>query len=426
MSEIEEDVNREEFNRRIEEMFVSKKAPNTLLLSRSRYNTLIEQVKAAKLKTKKTPADYRRAKRYDVIKTTEGERLIMAAKPGQTTQQIFVTMDEIYDVVRVNHLKLIHGGRTRMMEFIKPMYKNVTAECVSVYLSMCKGCKNKSFKREKRLPITPDDNSELQEGASHNSDEDDTTELDPFKIGSSETLVVIPVQERQSNPISEETYPELYSRGQIDILAVTGEETEEYKYMLVYRDFISKFTHLRALKTTSIEESGDNLLDIFLVFGAPNILQSKNGTALTAPICKRITVLCPDIIILTSESNFRAQDLEGKTNEDILKKMNMWLSRNNKVKWQKGLKFVQHSLNTKFHATLCRTPSELVFGVDPRKGIASALPMDVCQALSSDTDLKRTLEKKENQNTEQIMSEESLILPCDFIKIEAMEDEEIE
>ncbi|XP_061709599.1 SCAN domain-containing protein 3-like [Cydia pomonella] len=417
-----EDVNREEFNRRIEDMFISKKAPNTFLLSRSKYNTLIQQVKAAKIKTKKTPADYRRAKRYDVIKTPEGERLIMATKPGQTTQQVFVTMDEIYDVVRVNHLKLIHGGRTRMMEYIKPMYKNVTAECVSVYLSMCKGCKNKSFKRGKRLPkITSDGSSELQEEVLQTSDEE--AEIDPFKMGSSETLVEVPLQKRQSNPISEETYPELYSRGQIDILAVTGEETEEYKYMLVYRDFISKFTHLRALKTTSIEESVDNLLDIFLVFGAPNILQSKNGTALTAPICKRITVLCADIIILTSESNFKTYDLEGKTNEDILKKMNKWLSENKKAKWQKGLKFVQHSLNTRFHTTLCRTPSELVFGADPRKGIASVLPMDVCQALSTDSDLKRTLEKKEDQNTEQIMSEETLILPCDFIKIEAMEDE---
>ncbi|XP_052752856.1 KRAB-A domain-containing protein 2 isoform X1 [Galleria mellonella] len=406
------EVDREEFHRRIYDVY-QRKHSNTFLLTPERYAQMIEQMKYINTSGKKCPADYRRAKRFDVIETPRGERLFTTLKPGQKERLEFVTTNEMYDIIKEYHLKLNHGGRSRMMVALKKKYKNITTENVLVYLSMCIACKNKLVKRGKGSDNTFDNEAVTSsDNDQHNSESQDNIEIQNVSI----------------NDIIY-SHPELYSRGQVDILDVTTDSSEEYKYMMVYREYISKFIHLKPLKRICMEEMVDMLLEIFLVFGAPNILQSKNGMSVVKPICRRISTLCPDMKIVAGKGVMPSEFFKGKSNEDILKKLNDWLSESQSSKWQQGLKFVQHTLNTTFNEIICKTPSEAIFGVNPRKGLASFTSKLLYDDLVTENDLKEVLDEKEDieqPTPKRLKLEESLVLPKNFIKLEADLEKDIE
>ena len=58
----------------------------------------------------------------------------------------------------------------------------------------------------------------------------------------------------------------------------------DYRFLMVYQDHLTKFVILRALTSKRASEVAMQILDIFLLFGAPDILQSDNGAELTANI----------------------------------------------------------------------------------------------------------------------------------------------
>lgn len=414
-------VDKDEFYRRIEDAYRRKKAPNTFLLTPEAYAQVLQQVKAARKSLKKTASDYRRIKRYVVVDTPIGERLFAAPKNNEPPQQMFVHTQEMYDIIHECHLKYNHGGRNRLMTALKPMYRNITTESILVYLQMCLVCKNKLVNRGKGVPKEIDETykpDRIEDSKVDDSYDDDD---DPLQTETGVRLDIEPELE-----LEQEKHPELYSRGQVDILDVTTDPKEEYKYMMVYRDFVNKFIHLKPLKAISVDETVDILLDIFLVFGAPNILQSKNGTSVVTPICRKLSAACPDMKTVPGNAVSK-NEFKGKSNEDILKRLNKWLEVSQSTKWHQGLKFVQHALNTAFDSSVCRTPSELVFGANPRMGLGSIMSKDEHELIMSESDLKMALDQKESSGSrsrKQLKLEESLVLPCNFIKDEAMDDED--
>ena len=52
----------------------------------------------------------------------------------------------------------------------------------------------------------------------------------------------------------------------------------DFKFILHYEDHLTKFAVLRPLTSKLAAEVGFQLLDIFLLFGAPHILQSEKRT----------------------------------------------------------------------------------------------------------------------------------------------------
>ncbi|CAH2107628.1 unnamed protein product [Euphydryas editha] len=339
----------------------------------------------------------------------------MANSFGKKNPQLFVRLEEIYDIIREYHLKMNHAGRTRLMYAIKPKYKNITTGIVMLYLSLCKGCKNKVIRRKKTIKISDNEENddESNEVVSKIDLEPDPLEADENDDESDYEL--------QGN-IEENTkiYPELYSRGQMDILDVTTVVGETYKYLMVYRNLVTKFIHLKPLKTISIDESVDALLEIFLVFGAPNILQSKNGINVTKQVCRRMYLAFPDIKVVSGEASQNKNDFTGQSNDDILKMLRDWYKQNSSLKWYQGVKYVQYLLNNTFNEQIRRTPSESVFGYNPKRGIATFMTKNEYDHLVTEIDLKTALEEKESgKNSEQLLLEESIIPSCSFIKLEA-------
>lgn len=410
----EDEVDREFFYQRVNELLLNKPAPNTFLLTAAKYTRLIQQVKDAQTRVKKNPADYRRVKRYNIISTPQGERLVMANSAGKKNPQMFVRLEEIYDIIREYHLKLNHAGRTRLMYAIKPKYKNITIGIVMLYLSLCKGCKNKVIRRKKSVK-----DLSCEENDDESNEVVSKMELDPDPLEADEIDNESDIELQGSIEEKSKIYPELYSRGQMDILDVTTVAGEPYKYLMVYRNLVTKFIHLKPLKTISIDESVDALLEIFLVFGAPNILQSKNGINVTKQVCRRMYLAFPDIKVVSGEATQNKNYFVGQSNDDILKMLRDWYKQNSSLKWYQGVKYVQYFLNNTFNVQIHRTPSESVFGYNPKRGIATFMTKTEYDHLVTESDLKTALEEKESgKNSEDLLLEESIIPSGSFIKIE--------
>ncbi|XP_047526573.1 KRAB-A domain-containing protein 2-like [Vanessa atalanta] len=411
------DVNREIFYQRVHELLLNKPAPNTFLMTAAKYTRLIQQVKEAKTKVKKHPADYRRLKRYNLITTSQGDRLVMAHSDAKKSPQMFVKLEEIYDIIREYHLKMNHAGRTRLMYAIKPKYKNITTAIVMLYLSLCEGCKNKVIKRSKTVKSL--DYEEKIDASDGNSEVELKIEVGPDPLEPVVTDDASDTDVKESVEEDSKVYPEIYSRGQMDILDVTTVAGETYKCLMVYRNLVTKFIHLKPLKTISIDESVDALLEIFLVFGAPNILQSKNGIYVTKQICRRMYTAFPDIKIVCAEASRNKNDFVGQSNEDILRMLRDWYKQNSSLKWYQGVKYVQYLLNNTFNVHIRRTPSESVFGYNPKRGLATFMTKNEYDHLVTESDLQTALEEKESgKNSEQLLLEESIIPSCSFIKLE--------
>ena len=71
---------------------------------------------------------------------------------------------------------------------------------------------------------------------------------------------------------------EFASRGQVDLIDMQSTSRNSFKWIMVYKDHWTKFCVLRSLTLKRATEVGFQLADIFLLMGAPVILQSTNGS----------------------------------------------------------------------------------------------------------------------------------------------------
>ena len=66
-------------------------------------------------------------------------------------------------------------------------------------------------------------------------------------------------------------------RGQIDLVYFQACSDGEYKFLMNNQDHATRFLQLRPLKFKAAATLAEELLKIFLSYGAPCILQSENG-----------------------------------------------------------------------------------------------------------------------------------------------------
>ena len=67
---------------------------------------------------------------------------------------------------------------------------------------------------------------------------------------------------------------------------------------MVYQDHLTKFVVIRPLTPKRAAEVAYQLMDIFMLFGAPHILQSDNGSEFTAQIISDLKELWPELVIV--------------------------------------------------------------------------------------------------------------------------------
>ncbi|XP_064096298.1 KRAB-A domain-containing protein 2-like [Macrobrachium nipponense] len=134
------------------------------------------------------------------------------------------------------------------------------------------------------------------------------------------------------------------------------------------------------------------LLDIFLLFGAPAILQSDNGSEFIAHVITEIKYLWPNLIRVHGKPRHpQNQGSVERANKDIKDILIAWMSDNNTQDWSIGLRvvfLVQNMKNSAYHSGSKRTPYKAMFGCDPQVGLTSScLPSEVIERLQTEDDL---------------------------------------
>jgi len=87
---------------------------------------------------------------------------------------------------------------------------------------------------------------------------------------------------------------------------------------MVCHDNLTKFCVLRALATKRATKVAFQLADIFLLVGAPSILQSDNGSEFTSYVITELTAVWPDLKMVHGKPRHpRSQGSVEHANGDI-------------------------------------------------------------------------------------------------------------
>ena len=163
----------------------------------------------------------------------------------------YASIEDTYDIVKRAHIATGHGGRDRMAKEVNKRYANITCDALELFKSYCQECQKK-----RKRPRT-------------------------------QGVVVRPILTK-----------EYASRAQIDLIDMQSMTRNSFSWILVYQDHLTKFVILRPLTSKCAAEVAHHLLDIFLLVGAPAILQSDNGSEFTAEVISELKLMWPRLVIV--------------------------------------------------------------------------------------------------------------------------------
>jgi hypothetical protein len=182
--------------------------------------------------------------RYEVLQCGDVQKIIRKRHDAQDNPVYYAHMDDLFDIVKRAHLSTGHGGRHKMEKELGSKYANITREVVELFKSLCTAC----MKKRKRL---------VTKG-----------------------VVVRPILTNEYG-----------SRGQVDLVDMQSMPNGQHKWIMAFQDHLTKFCLLRPLTSKRAAEVAFQLMDIFLLLGAPHILQSDNGSEFTAWVITELKLL---------------------------------------------------------------------------------------------------------------------------------------
>ncbi|XP_064099873.1 KRAB-A domain-containing protein 2-like isoform X3 [Macrobrachium nipponense] len=288
-------------------------------------------------------ASYRNSDLYEVLQCGPTEKLIKRRSTRQESPLYYVSIEETFDVVKSAHISTGHGGRDRMLKELQKKYANIPTKAVELFKSLCQECQKK-----RKRPMT-------------------------------KGVVVRPILTK-----------EFSSRGQVDLIDMQSMPSgSNKKWIMVYQDHLTKFCILRALKSKRAAEVAFHLLDIFLLFGAPVILQSDNGSEFTSQVITELKEVWPKLTLVHGKPcHPQSQGSVERANGDIKDMLVAWLADNDSQDWPTGIKFVQFQKNSALHSGIKCSPYSAMFGCEARVGLTtSSLPMEVIARMETEEDL---------------------------------------
>ncbi|XP_041362857.1 KRAB-A domain-containing protein 2-like [Gigantopelta aegis] len=212
---------------------------------------MLEDLKTAAADTgTKSRHGYYLLSKFEILQCGDVEKLKKRVNPRENPVY-YVSIEETYDVVRRAYIATGHGGRDRMTKEINKKYVNITRDVLNLFKSYCHECQ----KKRKRPRI--------------------------------KGVVVRPILTN-----------EFASRAQIDLIDMQSMAQKSFKWIFVYQDHLTKFVILRALTSKRAAEVAHHLLDIFLLIGAPSILQSDNGSEFTAEVISELKIVWPRLVMV--------------------------------------------------------------------------------------------------------------------------------
>ena len=189
------------------------------------YKTIDDLTIAAEASTTKSHQQYYILKKYELLQCGDVEKLIKKRKSPEDPPVYYATIEDIYDIISKAHIATGHSGCDRMLKHLRQKYANITTDAVELFKSYCVVCQEKR-KRPKTTGV-----------------------------------VVKPILSSEFN-----------SRCQVDLVDMQSSPQGQFKWIMVYQYHLAKFVILRPLSSKRAAEVAFQLLDIFLIFGAPAIL----------------------------------------------------------------------------------------------------------------------------------------------------------
>ena len=224
------------------ELFKKYEACKKVYIPKEEYFLISDQQKMISVDTKKkTHHEYYLISKFEILQYGDVEKLTRKRLTEEDTHLYYVSIEDTFDIIKRAHISTSHGERDRMVKELSKQYVNVTREAVELSKSLCVVCQ---WKRKR--PTT-------------------------------KGVVVQPILTK-----------EFSSRNQVDLIDMQSLPSGKFKWIMVYQDHLTKFCILRALSSKRASEVAYQLMDIFLIFGVPHVLQSDNGSEFTDGILDRI------------------------------------------------------------------------------------------------------------------------------------------
>lgn len=252
-------------------------------------------------------------------------------------QLLMATSDLVPAIIRDMHVATGHKGETKTHKKIKEHYANIPMAAVKSFIENCERCAEKSKKKCAR------------------------------------GVVVRPILASSLN-----------ERGQVDLIDYQSLPDGEYKFILHYKEHLTKFSICRPLKRKTAADVAAELLHIFLTFGAPRVLQSDNGREFTANIIDNLAEVWTDVVLINGKPRYpQSQGSVERGNCVVKDSLVAWMRDNKTSSWTSGLPFVQWGINTTYSEAIKMTPYEAVFGQKARMGLATAVPKDLLKGITN-------------------------------------------
>ena len=144
-----------------------------------------------------------------------------------------------------------------------------------------------------------------------------------------------------------------------------------YRYLMVYLNHFTKKINLTPLKSKTVEEVTEALLDIFCESGPSHILHSDNGKEFSNQLLfSTLAVKLPSIKIIHGKPRHpESQGAVERANRGVKDALfTMMFDNGNDQCCLKYLRWVKFHKNTSYHSTIKMTPFEAVYNKKPSFG----------------------------------------------------------
>lgn len=199
-------------------------------MERSAINTLNNW----KMGERKNRHEYHLYEKYAVKCFAGVERIVV-----KKSDCVMATTENVFMIIKNVHESCGHKGDRKTHQKICESHANIPRKLVSQYIRQCERCIEKLRKKEKR------------------------------------GLVIRPIIAKDFN-----------DRGQVDLVDYQSLPDGPYRFIMHYQDHLTKYHLIRPLCNKTAAAVAQQLMQIFVDFGAPQILQSDNGREFTANIIK--------------------------------------------------------------------------------------------------------------------------------------------
>lgn len=286
---------------------------------------VIDILKNWKPGVSKDKTHYRVHDKY-VIKSFAGIEKVVLKK----NNLIMVNKESVFITIKNIHESCGHKGERKTHQKILETYANIPRKIVGDFIHQCERCVEKLRKK------------------------------------SSKGVVVKPILADDFN-----------ERGQVDLVDYQSMPDGPYKHIMHYQDHLTKYHFFRPLTSKTAKEVAQNLMPIFIDFGAPEVLQSDNGREFTAEVIQELEKLWPGLKLVNGRPRYpQSQGSVEKGNDSLKKSLTAWMLDHNTTNWSYGLQFVQWSINTTSSDATKTIPYRAIFGSMPKIGLATRIPTE--------------------------------------------------